>query len=259
MINRAYRDAEGFRLYWANELEQAGARLIQPLALREARRVLDLGAGIGVNVPRLRDAAPSATIVAADFVESMIRAAPPTAARACMDAQSLGFPDETFDAVLMAFMLFHVPDPMRALAEVRRVLRPGGRLAVGAWYASEPAFQPDEIWYAELAAHGADRVPEAIAHHSIMDTPSKLAGLLAGAGFAQIETGDAWFEDPMNDPEEFLTRRTALGSSAARFETLSLKARASCVAAVRAKLAAFAPSDFTSLERAIFAWAVREA
>ncbi len=44
------------------------------------------------------------------------------------DAQSLPFDDDTFDAVLANHMLYHVPDLPRALAEVRRVVRPGGRL-----------------------------------------------------------------------------------------------------------------------------------
>jgi ubiquinone/menaquinone biosynthesis C-methylase UbiE len=44
------------------------------------------------------------------------------------DAQALPFPDNTFDAVLANHMLYHVPDPDRAIAEFRRVLKPGGKL-----------------------------------------------------------------------------------------------------------------------------------
>jgi ubiquinone/menaquinone biosynthesis C-methylase UbiE len=44
------------------------------------------------------------------------------------DAQDLSFPDASFDAVLANHMLYHVPDRPRALSELRRVLRPGGRL-----------------------------------------------------------------------------------------------------------------------------------
>jgi ubiquinone/menaquinone biosynthesis C-methylase UbiE len=45
-----------------------------------------------------------------------------------IDVQSIPFEDETFDAVIAIHMLFHVPDRQRALAEIQRVLKPGGRL-----------------------------------------------------------------------------------------------------------------------------------
>ena len=45
-----------------------------------------------------------------------------------IDAQEIPFEDETFDAVMANFMLYHVPDRPKALKEIRRVLKPGGRL-----------------------------------------------------------------------------------------------------------------------------------
>ena len=54
-----------------------------------------------------------------------------------MDAETLGLPDAGFDAVLCALGLMYVPDPEQALREMRRVLRPGGRVAIAMW--SEPA------------------------------------------------------------------------------------------------------------------------
>lgn len=48
---------------------------------------------------------------------------------AAADAQALPFPDASFDVVLANFMLYHVPDRPRALAEIRRVLRPGKQFA----------------------------------------------------------------------------------------------------------------------------------
>ncbi len=45
-----------------------------------------------------------------------------------IDAQSIPFEDETFDAVIANHMLYHVPDRPKAIAEIKRVLKPGGRL-----------------------------------------------------------------------------------------------------------------------------------
>ena len=45
-----------------------------------------------------------------------------------IDAQSIPFEDETFDAVIANFMLYHVPDRPKAIAEIKRVLKPGGHL-----------------------------------------------------------------------------------------------------------------------------------
>ena len=257
LLSRAYGDAGAFRRYWADELAAEGRALIARLDLRDAGRVLDLGTGIGLNVPTLHEAAANATVVAADYVEAMIRAAPSTAARICMDAAALGFADDSFDAVLMAFMLFHVPDPPATLAQVRRILRPGGHLAVGTLAASEHDYEPDRIWQAELDAHGADPLPETIARHELMNTRERLRRLLEDAGFTQIETEAALFEDPISDLEEFLVRRTTIGVSSVRFSTLSPTAQESCVAAARAKLSDVPSEEFVSPEPVIFAWARR--
>src|SRR4029453_7673301 len=50
-----------------------------------------------------------------------------------MDAESLALPDASFDVALCALGLMYVPDPLRAVRELRRVLRPGGRLGLVVW------------------------------------------------------------------------------------------------------------------------------
>lgn len=60
----------------------------------------------------------------------MLARAPGPAVRA--DARELPSPDRSFDAVALLYVLYHLPEPERALAEAHRVLRPGGLLAVAA-------------------------------------------------------------------------------------------------------------------------------
>jgi SAM-dependent methyltransferase len=95
---------------------------------REApARVLEVGCGGGQFAARLVAENPGARLVAVDrsprFVE--LTAARGVAAQVA-DIQALPFDDDAFDVVAAMWMLYHVPDLDRGLAEVRRVLRPGG-------------------------------------------------------------------------------------------------------------------------------------
>lgn len=106
--------------------------LREALAGAPGRRLLDVGGGTGNYARALRDDGWEPVVV--DRSAAMLaRAAAKGLETRESDAQSLPFPDASADAVTMISMLHHVDDPPRALAEARRVLRPGGRLAVMAF------------------------------------------------------------------------------------------------------------------------------
>lgn len=97
-----------------------------------AGEVLEIGAGTGLNLPFYRAAS---RVVAIEPNPGMRERAQASARRAKVpvevmpgDALRLGFPDASFDTVVFSLVLCTVPDPARALAEARRVLRPGGTL-----------------------------------------------------------------------------------------------------------------------------------
>jgi ubiquinone/menaquinone biosynthesis C-methylase UbiE len=115
--------------------------------------VLDVGAGTGA-ASRAADAAGATRIVAIDFAPGLlaVNAAerPPAVVG---DARLLPFRAESFDAVVAAFSLNHVPDPAVALAEARRVLRPGGGLAASA-YSNDDTHPVKEVVTSVCTAHG---------------------------------------------------------------------------------------------------------
>jgi ubiquinone/menaquinone biosynthesis C-methylase UbiE len=101
-------------------------------------RVLDVGCGIGTDTLGLAElVGPGGLVTGVDFSDSLIAEAVRRAANRNLplnfevgDAQTLRFPDGSFDAVRTERMLMHVPSPSKALAEMSRVLRPGGRMSI---------------------------------------------------------------------------------------------------------------------------------
>jgi ubiquinone/menaquinone biosynthesis C-methylase UbiE len=119
------------------------------IAAAPGMRVLDIAAGSGqpalAIAPRLQ---PGGTILGIDFSPEMVAVAERRARQAgasnvsfsTMDAEQLELADASFDAVTCACGLIFFPDAHRALAEMRRVLKPGGRIAIVVW--DEPSKSP---------------------------------------------------------------------------------------------------------------------
>jgi len=107
-------------------------RLIAALALRDGERLLDLCAGTMDVAAEARRRAPGLHVVGADFSREMLaRGAAKTGLPAAQaDALALPFSSERFDAATVAFGMRNLDALDRGLAELARVLRPGGRLGV---------------------------------------------------------------------------------------------------------------------------------
>ena len=115
-------------------------KAVRLLKCREGARILDVATGTGdVALEIARTTPPSVKITGADFCKEMVdlgqlkAAQSPYAARidfTVAPCEDLPFPNETFDSVTIAFGIRNVVDRKLGLAEMWRVLRPGGRMII---------------------------------------------------------------------------------------------------------------------------------
>ena len=126
-----------------------GERTVDRLGLRPGDVVLDVCCGTGASaIPAAKRVGPAGRVIGVDLSEGMLARARAKAQAGGLrnlvfragDMEQLGLPPASFDAVVCVFGFFFVTDMVRQVAELWRMVRPGGRLAVTTW--GEGAFEP---------------------------------------------------------------------------------------------------------------------
>lgn len=176
-----------------------GAATWQMLAAADLQlgdQVLDIAAGTG-DQSRLaaRLVGPAGSVLATDISQEMLAVAArraeqeglSTVTTCAMNAEHLDLPENWYDAVISRFGLMLIPNLQQALAEIRRVLKPGGRLAALVWSKPErnPLFILEEAILATCRATEEEKEPQADVF-SLADA-AFFGSRLQQAGFQQVQ------------------------------------------------------------------------
>jgi ubiquinone/menaquinone biosynthesis C-methylase UbiE len=253
--------AAAYARHWAPVIGPMARPLFAELHDAAARSVLDLGCGTGEHLANLRGTFPNAFVCGVDRSEGMVRIARQSAQCqvALMDAAQLALVSGGFDAAVIVFVLFHLPEPLRGLRETLRVLRAGGVAGIVTW-GKCPDVPGIAIWKEELDAQGAgsDPRPTSAVQDELMDTPEKLSALLEEAGFVSPRVWSGAFAHRWT-AENLMQLQLGFGSAARRAATLSESARTSCRSRVEARLARLSVEELTHRPKVLYAIARRPA
>jgi SAM-dependent methyltransferase len=205
----AFTDGEAYERLMGRWSQHVGSQFLDWLNLPKGLRCLDVGCGNGAFTEVLAARVAPSELVGVDpsdgqLAYARVRSGAEVAQFRVGDAQALPFPDGSFDAAIMALVISFVPDPARAVAEMARVVLPGGYVATYMWDIAANA-TPHGPCYAAMDALGLT-IPSRPADVSGRDT---LQALWRQAGIGAIETCEIEIPVAFSGLDDFWNSNTA--------------------------------------------------
>ena len=189
-------------------------RLTGDARIRKGFRVLDLGCGTGYPALLIAEAVGSnGEVIGLDLAEDMLAVARQKAGRFGMtnvrfqqaDITALPFEDHYFDAVTSRFCLMFLPEIPKAVAEITRVLKPGGYMAAAVW--SDPSKNPFIQIPMDVLSTLADlpKPPSDSPGIFRLANPGELMGIFQRGGLEGLSDEEVLAENPYTSSEEYFT------------------------------------------------------
>jgi len=131
-----------YEAYWQKQLFPAQQKLLQFANIKGGERIIDIACGTGlVSFPAAEQTGNQGFVMANDISDKMVEAGTAIAKKRNlsnisfqrMDAEVLEVEDNSFDIALCALGLMYFPDPLKAIKEMHRILKPGGHAVVAVW------------------------------------------------------------------------------------------------------------------------------
>lgn len=202
------RAARGYETYWRLQVAPAQRLLIEMAALRRGERVLDIACGTGlVSFAAAEIVGPDGYVLGTDISAGMVERARGRAESHGMrqvqferaDAEETNLPATVFDAALCSLGLMYVPDPVAALAAMRRSLKPRGRASVAVWG------RRDRCGWAGIFPVVDARVQSEVCPAFFqLGTADALRIAMEAAGLTHVETGRITTRLDYETPEDAL-------------------------------------------------------
>lgn len=205
-----FDDGAAYERYMGKWSQLAGEAFLDWLAPNPGLRWLDVGCGNGAFTEMLIERCAPVSVHGIDPSEAQLayartRPASRIAQFRTGDAMALPFADHTFDSAVMPLVIFFVPQPARGVAEMLRVVCPGGVVTAYAWDMPGGGFPYDALWI-EMRAMGLTVPLPPSPDASRMDA---MRALWEGAGLEAIETRQITVQRTFADFDDYWT--TILG------------------------------------------------
>jgi len=200
-----FDDGAAYEAFMGKWSQLVGDTFLDWLALPVGLRWIDVGCGNGAFTERLVQRCAVADVLGIDPSDAQLafatrRLAADRSVRFELgDAMALPCADGTFDAAVMALVIFFVPDPAKAVAEMARVVRPGGSVSAYAWDMLGAGF-PFAAMHEEMTALGSPPLGPPSIDAARLDT---MQALWRGAGLVQIETREISVQRTFADFDSF--------------------------------------------------------